>query len=91
MNILIFGATGLIGSNLANYFKSKKKYKILLFSFKKIDQQSYISNLFTKIFLNHSDNLSILKKYLSNNKILTKFIFLKGSRSSKLEEIIEVT
>ena len=43
-----------------------KKFKLFLFSFKKIDDDNYISNLFDKIFINYSDNLSSLKKYLSN-------------------------
>ena len=42
-----------------------KKFNLLLFSFKKIDEKDYIPNLFTKIFTNHSDNLVTLKKYLS--------------------------
>ncbi len=42
------------------------------------------------VIQNWFENSLSLKKYLSNNKILTKFIFLKGSRSSKLEEIIDV-
>ena len=44
-----------------------KNYSILLFSFKKIDEKDYISNLFDKTFTNNSDNFSLLKKYLSNN------------------------
>ena len=44
-----------------------KKFDILLFSFKKIDQKDYISNLFKKTFTNYSDNLSTLKNYLSND------------------------
>ena len=44
-----------------------KKFDILLFSFKKIDQKDYISNLFEKTFTNYSDNLSTLKNYLSND------------------------
>ncbi len=43
-----------------------KKFNLLLFSFKKIDEKDLILNLFDKIFVNYSDNLSILKKYLSN-------------------------
>ncbi len=43
-----------------------KNYKILLFSFKKIDEKDYISNLFDENFTNYSDNFSLLKKYLSN-------------------------
>ena len=43
-----------------------KNYKILLFSFKKIDEKDYISNLFDKTFTNNSDNFSLLKKYLSS-------------------------
>ncbi len=43
-----------------------KNYNILLFSFKKIDENDYVSNLFNKTFTNNSDNFSILKKYLSN-------------------------
>ena len=42
------------------------KNNLLLFSFKKIDGKTYISNLFDKTFINYSDNLSALKKYLSN-------------------------
>ena len=38
----------------------------MLFSFKKIDEKDYISNLFDKTFTNNPDNLLILKKYLSN-------------------------
>ncbi len=42
-----------------------KKYNLLLFSFKKIDEYEYISNIFDKTFTHNSDNFSILKKYLS--------------------------
>ena len=42
-----------------------KKFKVLLFSFKKIEKKNYISNLFNKTFTNYSDNLTALKKYLS--------------------------
>ncbi len=44
-----------------------KNYNLLLFSFKKIDEKDYISNLFYKTFTNNFDNFSLLKKYLSNN------------------------
>ena len=44
-----------------------KNYNLLLFSFKKIDEKDYISNLFDKTFTNYYDNFSSLKKYLSNN------------------------
>ena len=43
-----------------------KNYNLLLFSFKKIDEKDYISNLFEKTFTNNSNNFSLLKKYLSN-------------------------
>ena len=43
-----------------------KNYNILLFSFKRIDEKDYISNLFDENFTNYSDNFSLLKKYLSN-------------------------
>ncbi len=43
-----------------------KKYNLLLFSFKKICKEDYISNLFDKTFTNNPDNFSILKKYLSS-------------------------
>ena len=43
-----------------------KKYKIYLFSFKKIYEENFISNLFVKIFTDHYENLSFLKKYLSD-------------------------
>ncbi len=43
-----------------------KKFKIFLFSFKKIDENQFISNLFDKTFTNYSDNLSMLKNHLSN-------------------------
>ncbi len=43
-----------------------KNYNTLLFSFKMIDEKDYISNLFDESFTNHSDNFSLLKKYLSN-------------------------
>ncbi len=43
-----------------------KNYSLLLFSFKKIDEKEYISNLFDRTFTNKSDNFSLLKKYLSN-------------------------
>ena len=56
------------------------KYKLLLFSFKKIDEKSYISNLFTKIFLDYSDNLSTLKKYLSDNNKKTKIAGIKSNK-----------
>ena len=57
-----------------------KKYKLLLFSFKKIDKESLISNLFTKIFLNYSDNLSILKKYLSDNNKKNELDSIKSKK-----------
>ena len=51
----------------------------------------WVGSSFKNIVIqNWFENTLSLKKYLSNNKILTKFIFLKGSRSSKLEEIIDV-
>ncbi len=50
---------------ICKYLHSKK-FNILLFSFKKIIEENYISNLFDKIFANYSDNLSTLKKYLSD-------------------------
>ena len=43
-----------------------KKFKLFLFSFKKIDDSDYISNLFDKTFVNYSDNFALLKKYLIN-------------------------
>ena len=43
-----------------------KNYNLLLFSFKKIDEKDYISNLFDKTFTNNTNNFSLLKKYLSN-------------------------
>ncbi len=43
-----------------------KKYKLILFSFKRINNNNFISNLFNNIFIDHLDNLSALKKYLSN-------------------------
>mgnify|MGYP006208827291 CR=1 FL=1 len=44
-----------------------ENYTLLLFSFKKIDEKDYISNLFDKTFTNNIDNFSLLKRYLSNN------------------------
>ncbi len=44
-----------------------KNYSLLLFSFKKIDDKEYVSNLFYKTFTNNFDNFSLLKKYLSSN------------------------
>ena len=47
-----------------------KKFNLFLFSFKKMNEKDYISNIFTKTFTNYSDNFLALKKYLSNeNKI----------------------
>ena len=43
-----------------------QKFNLLLFSFKKIDEKDYISNLFNKTFTSYSDNFTTLKKYLSN-------------------------
>ena len=43
-----------------------KKFKLFLFSFKEIKEENYISNLFNKTFTHYSDNLTVLKKYLSN-------------------------
>tara|TARA_A100001011_G_scaffold129391_1_gene136391 strand:+ start:5149 stop:6402 length:1254 start_codon:yes stop_codon:yes gene_type:complete len=43
-----------------------KKFNLLLFSFKNINEKDYIPNLFNKIFTNYADNLTVLKKYLSN-------------------------
>ena len=57
-----------------------KKLKIFLFSFKKIDENQYISNLFDKTFTNYSDNLSMLKNHLSNEN---KKEFRKLNSSNK--------
>ena len=57
-----------------------KKFKIFLFSFKKIDENQYISNLFDKTFTNYSDNLSMLKNHLSNEN---KKEFRKFNSSNK--------
>ena len=57
-----------------------KKFKIFLFSFKKIDENHYISNLFDKTFTNYSDNLSMLKNHLSNEN---KKEFRKLNSSNK--------
>ncbi len=57
-----------------------KKFKIFLFSFKKIDENQYISNLFDKTFTNYSDNLSMLKNHLSNEN---KKEFRKLNSSNK--------
>ena len=57
-----------------------KKYRLLLFSFKKIDEKNYITNLFTKIFLNNSDNLSTLKKYLSGNNKKNDLNIIKSNK-----------
>ena len=43
-----------------------QKFNLLLFSFKKIDEKDYISNLFVKNFSSYSDNITTLKKYLFN-------------------------
>ncbi len=43
-----------------------KKFHLLLFSFKKINDKNIIFNLFDKVFTNYSDNLARLKKYLSH-------------------------
>ena len=37
-----------------------KKYNIMLFSFKRIDEKDYISNLFDENFTNYADNFSLL-------------------------------
>ena len=68
-----------------------RKYKILLFSFKNIKEINYIPNLFEKIFINYSDNLSSLKKYLSNknlnkslidNKYIKKTVVIFGKENT---------
>ena len=60
-----------------------KKLKIFLFSFKKIDENQYISNLFDKTFTNYSDNLSMLKNHLSyENK--KEFRKLNSSNKKKI-------
>ncbi len=52
-----------------------RKYNLMLFSFKKIDEKDYISNLFDKTFTNNPDNFLILKKYLFNkNKKQTSIV-----------------
>ena len=43
-----------------------RKYNLLLFSFKKIDEIVFISYFFDKTFTNQSNNFSKLKKYLSD-------------------------
>ena len=68
-----------------------KKFNLMLFSFKKINENDYVSNLFEKTFTNHSDNLSMLKKYLShenkkhglnNNKVNKKSIAIFGKENT---------
>ena len=44
-----------------------KKFNLLLFSFKKIDEKDYISNLFNHVFVDKSDNLAKLKSLLSKD------------------------
>ena len=74
--ILKFGLDNVVFIYLTSSFTNEdlkickklysKKFKILLFSFKEIKEENYISNLFIKTFTNYSDNLTELKKYLSN-------------------------
>ena len=81
-----------------------KKFNLLLFSFKKIDETDYISNLFDKTFTNHSDNLSTLKKYLSkenekqnlntkneNKKIITIFGKENTGKSTLFNKIMDIS
>ncbi len=81
-----------------------KKYNILLFSFKKINEKDYISNLFDKTFTNSSDNISILKKYLSiknlkhhsnakivNKKIITIFGKENTGKSTLFNKIMNIS
>ena len=49
------------------------KFNLLLFSFKKIDEKDYISNLFNQVFVDNSDNLTKLKRYLSHDNNNQKF------------------
>ena len=68
-----------------------KKFNLMLFSFKRIYEKDYVSNLFEKTFTNYSDNLSMLKKYLSNenrkqslniNNVNTKSITIFGKENT---------
>ena len=43
-----------------------RKFNLLLFSFKKINEKNYISNLFNQVFVDKSDNFAKLKRFLSN-------------------------
>ena len=49
MKIGIIGSNGFIGSNLKNYFKNQKKYKVFYFSsyskFKKNGQKKFAKRL----------------------------------------------
>ena len=81
-----------------------KKLKIFLFSFKKIDENQYISNLFDKTFTNYSDNLSMLKNHLSyenkkefrklnssNKKIITIFGKENTGKSTLFNKIMDMS
>ena len=88
------GDKTLIIGEMAELGNDKKKEHIKLVNeINKMNFSStfWVGSTFKNIVIqNWFENSLSLKKYLSNNKILTKFIFLKGSRSSKLEEIIDV-
>ncbi len=46
-----------------------KKFNLYLFSFKNIEEDSVISNLFNEVFINRSDNTYCLKNYLAEHNI----------------------
>ena len=66
-------------------------FNLMLFSFKKINEKDYVSNLFKNTFTNYSDNFSMLKKYLSyenkkqgsnTNKVNKKSIAIFGKENT---------
>ena len=66
-------------------------FNLMLFSFKKINEKDYVSNLFKNTFTNYSDNFSMLKKFLSyenkkqgsnTNKVNKKSIAIFGKENT---------
>ena len=81
-----------------------KKYNLILFSFRRNNENNFVLNLFNNIFVNNSDNLSDLKKHLSdenkrksinieikNKKIVTIFGKENTGKSTLFNKIMGIS